>query len=167
APHQPAFGQGVTPKGPATRHAHLTAMTTGSAIDLRLWCRKELGHVLLHGPDNEDAAMHRGIAEVEAESVALMIGAAHGLDTATYTIPYVTSWASSVPDKSPVEVVQATAERVRKTAVSILNQLETPQVGNGDPPGLDRTAPVAVAVVGHRPSSVEASERAQAAVIGL
>jgi len=25
----------------------------------------ELGHVMLHGPDNEDAAMHRGIAEVE------------------------------------------------------------------------------------------------------
>ena len=38
----------------------------------------ELGHVMLHGPDNADAAMHRGIAEVEAESVALMVGAAHG-----------------------------------------------------------------------------------------
>ena len=107
------------------------------------WCRKELGHVLLHGPDNEDAAMHRGIAEVEAESVALMIGAAHDLDTASYTIPYVTSWASSVPGKTPVEVVQSTAERVRKTAVSILDQLKTPQVGDGDPPGLDRTNPVA------------------------
>ena len=49
----------------------------------------ELGHVMLHGPDNVDAAMHRGIAEVEAESVALMVGAAHGLDTTTYTVPYV------------------------------------------------------------------------------
>lgn len=100
----------------------------------------ELGHVMLHGPDNEDAARHRGIAEVEAESVALMIGAAHDLDTASYTIPYVTSWASSVPGKTPVEVVQATAERVRETAVSILEELETPQVGDGDPPGLDRPA---------------------------
>ena len=45
----------------------------------------ELGHVMLHGPDNADAAMHRGIAEVEAESVALMVGAAHGLDTDDYT----------------------------------------------------------------------------------
>jgi hypothetical protein len=33
----------------------------------------ELGHVMIHGPDNADAAMHRGIAEVEAESVALMV----------------------------------------------------------------------------------------------
>ena len=95
----------------------------------------ELGHVLLHGPDNPDAALHRGIAEVEAESVTLMIGAAHGLDTASYTVPYVSSWASSVAGKTPTEVVQATAELVRGTAVSILDTLDTQQVGAGDPPG--------------------------------
>lgn len=100
----------------------------------------ELGHVLLHRPDNADAAMHRGIAEVEAESVALMVGAAHGLDTTTYTVPYVSSWASSVSGKSPVEVVQSTAERVRSVAISILDQLDTRQIGNGTPPGLDREA---------------------------
>ena len=101
----------------------------------------ELGHVMLHrGPDNADAAMHRGIAEVEAESVALMVGAAHGLATDDYTIPYVASWASSVPGKTPVEVVQSTAERVRGAAVTILDKLDTPQVGDGNPPGLDREA---------------------------
>ena len=124
----------------------------------------ELGHVMLHGPDNEDAAMHRGIAEVEAESVALMIGAAHDLDTAIYTIPYVTSWASSVPGKTPVEVVQATAERVRRTAVSILDQLETPQVGDGDPPGLDRTA---LATKREAPKVEAPARREPAAVVGL
>jgi len=102
----------------------------------------ELGHVMLHGPDNPDASLHRGIAEVEAESVALMIGAAHGLDTTSYTVPYVSSWASSVPGKSPVEVVTATAERVRATAVTVLDSLDTPQLGSGDPPGLDRDAAV-------------------------
>ena len=100
----------------------------------------ELGHVMLHGPDNAEAAMHRGIAEVEAESVALMVGAAHGLATDDYTIPYVASWASSVPGRTAVEVVQSTAERVRGAAVSILDRLDTPQVGDGDPPGLDREA---------------------------
>lgn len=95
---------------------------------------------MLHGPDNADAAMHRGIAEVEAESVALMVGAAHGLATDDYTIPYVASWASSVPGKTPVEIVQSTAERVRGAAVTILDQLDTPQVGDGNPPGLDREA---------------------------
>lgn len=98
----------------------------------------ELGHVMLHGPDNADAALHRGIAEVEAESVALMVGAAHGLDTTSYTVPYVSSWASGVPGKSPVEVVQSTAERVRGAAITILDKLDTSQVGDGNPPGLIR-----------------------------
>lgn len=104
----------------------------------------ELGHVMLHGPGHPDsaadAAMHRGIAEVEAESVALMVGVAHGLATDDYTIPYVASWASSVLGKTPVEVVQSTAERVRGAAVTILDKLDTPQVGDGNPPGLDREA---------------------------
>ena len=103
----------------------------------------ELAHVMLHGPENADAVMHRGIAEVEAESVALMVGAAHGLATEDYTIPYVASWAASVPGKLPVEVVQSTAERVRGAAVAILDQLDTPQVGDGNPPGLTRDNPAA------------------------
>lgn len=98
----------------------------------------ELAHVELHGPDHPEASLHRGIGEVEAESVALMIGAAHGLDTSSYTIPYVSTWATSVDGKTPVEVVQATGERVRSTAVAILSQLHTAQVGAGDPPGLSR-----------------------------
>lgn len=108
----------------------------------------ELGHCLLHTPKSVDtdlgvaaeATMHRGIAEVEAESVALMVGAAHGMDTSAYTIPYVATWATSVPGKTPVEVVQATAERVRTTALGILDALDTTQISDGDPPGLDRTA---------------------------
>ncbi|WP_454138061.1 ArdC-like ssDNA-binding domain-containing protein [Microbacterium paulum] len=101
----------------------------------------ELAHVLLHGPDNPDWAGHRGIGEVEAESVALMIGAAHGMDTSSYTIPYVTGWAGNVNGKAPVEVVQATGERVRKTAAAILDTLTTTQISNGDPPGLTRDTP--------------------------
>lgn len=96
----------------------------------------ELGHVMLHGPGNADAAMHRGIAEVEAESVALMVGAAHGLATDDYTIPYVASWASSVPGRTAVQVVQSTAARVRGAAVTILDKLDTAQGGDGSPPGL-------------------------------
>ena len=112
----------------------------------------ELGHVLLHAPTvgtlptevAADASLHRGIAEVEAESVALMVSAAHGLDTASYTVPYVSTWAASVPGKEPSEVVQSTADRVRKVALGILEQLDTGQIGDGNPPGLDRAA------LGHR-----------------
>lgn len=98
----------------------------------------ELAHVRLHSLDNPDWAAHRGIVEVEAESVALMIGAAHGMDTSSYTIPYVSRWAGSVKGKEPVEVVQATGERVRRAAATILGTLDTAQIGGGDPPGLTR-----------------------------
>ena len=108
----------------------------------------ELGHVLLHTPRENvlstdlaaDATLHRGVAEVEAESIALMVGAAHGLDTSSYTVPYVSTWAASVPGKSPVEVVQLTAERVRNTALGVLEKLDTQKIGDGNPPGLDREA---------------------------
>lgn len=100
----------------------------------------ELAHVRLHGPDNPDWVGHRGVGEVEAESVALMIGAAHGMDTIAYTIPYVSGWAGTVKDKDPIEVVQATGERVRKTAGAILDALDTVQLGGGDSPGLIRDA---------------------------
>lgn len=97
----------------------------------------ELGHVMLHHPDDPDVMLHRGVAEVEAESVALMVAAAHGLDTSTYTVPYVSSWASTVADKTPDEVVRSTAERVRSAAVTILDALPTAQLGDGNPPGLE------------------------------
>lgn len=108
----------------------------------------ELGHALLHSPRADamstepaaDATLHRGIAEVEAESIALMVGAAHGLDTSAYTVSYVSTWASSIPGKTPLEVVQSTAERVRSAAVGILEKLDTQKIGNGNPPGLDREA---------------------------
>lgn len=101
----------------------------------------ELAHVKMHGPDQEEARQHRGIGEVEAESVALMVGAAHGLDTSAYTIPYVSGWAMAADGKDPVQVVQATAERVRKVALDILDQLDTEQIGDGTPPGLTREGP--------------------------
>ena len=36
------------------------------------------------------------------------------------------------------QIVQATAERVRKVAVEILDQLDTVQISDGTPPGLTR-----------------------------
>ena len=99
----------------------------------------ELAHVRMHQPADDGPRHHRGIGEVEAESVAMMIGAAHGMPTDGYTIPYVSSWATTIKDKTPAEVVQATGERVRKMALSILDSLDTEQISGGDPPGLDRT----------------------------
>lgn len=125
----------------------------------------ELAHVLMHDPKDEDARQHRGVREVEAESVALMVGAAHGLDTSGYTIPYVAGWASSVKDAEPVEVVKATGERVRRTALGILDQLDTFQVADGTPPGLARDVPTAEPKALHVPPPSEHRPAARVPVV--
>jgi hypothetical protein len=102
----------------------------------------ELGHIALHSMDDVDAVVHRGVAEVEAESFALMIAAAHGMNTDAYTVPYIATWASRVKGQDPVTTVQHTAARVRAAALQTLDHLQTPQTPDGAPhpvPTADRT----------------------------
>lgn len=96
----------------------------------------ERGHIALGHHDRGKDGLHRGIGEVEAESVAMMIAASYGMDSADYSVPYVSTWASTVDDIDPLEVVRATGELVRKTALAILADLPEPPVGDGRPPGL-------------------------------
>ena len=62
----------------------------------------ELGHVLLHGPDDEigrfygSSADRRGLAEVEAESVAYTVLRAHGIDRGPQSATYLAGWADVV-----------------------------------------------------------------------
>ena len=122
----------------------------------------ELGHVRMHGPTQPEARRHRGIGEVEAESVALMVAAAHGMDTTDYTIPYVAGWAANVDGKNPVEVVQATGRRVQEIAIEILNGLGTPQLSDGHPGSLVAAVPESVPAARQpavSPAPVEAEER--------
>jgi antirestriction protein ArdC len=100
----------------------------------------ELAHIQMHGPEG-DASSHRGVSEIEAESVALMVGAAHGMDTSDYTIPYVSTWATSVKGRTVTEVVRDTGERVRRAAVMILGHLDTAQIRLGEPPVPDGLMP--------------------------
>ncbi len=98
----------------------------------------ELGHVLLHDPvhtGTDPRDIHRGVLEVEAESVAYLIGAAHGMDTTGYSLPYVATWAGG---KDPAATVRATAERVVRTARTILDTLPTDHGVGGQPPGAVR-----------------------------
>jgi hypothetical protein len=99
----------------------------------------ELAHIELGHEDRRPAGLHRGIGEVEAESVALMVCASFGIDSTDYTVPYVASWSSQVKNSSPLEVIRATGERARTTALAILDGLPAVPVGDGDPPGLERS----------------------------
>jgi len=63
--------------------------------------------------------MHPRVAEVEAESVAYMVCAEAGLDSAGYSVRYAAGWANG-----DVALIRATAERVIRTARSITDALE-------------------------------------------
>ena len=90
----------------------------------------EAGHVLLHEPAagtqlatgglGATTAWCRGIAEVEAESVAYLVAAHHGSTTDGYSFPYVAGWAGAVDPHQPETVVQATADRVLRAAREVL-----------------------------------------------
>jgi len=99
----------------------------------------ELAHVRLHtsvggtashpAPGTPTAAVvttHRpgSITEVEAESVAYLIAAAHGLDTTGYTFPYVWTWAAASHHAHPEDVVRATGQRVLTAARWILERTQ-------------------------------------------
>jgi len=69
----------------------------------------ESGHATMHVNDEGEAAYveHRGMAEVEAESVAHVLAGLAGLDTSAYSVGYVAGWS-----KGDAKIIRATAERV-------------------------------------------------------
>jgi len=78
----------------------------------------ELGHLECgHVTDLPTYLTCRGRCEVEAESVAYVVAAAHGLDASGYTFAYVAGWAG--PDRT---CVRQAAETVTKAARTILGR---------------------------------------------
>lgn len=83
----------------------------------------ELAHATLHTPaklkdrkaDGHD--LHRGDLEVEAESVALLVCDAHGLDTTGYSFGYVAGWAKDA------DAVKTAGQHVMSCAKAILESI--------------------------------------------
>jgi hypothetical protein len=83
----------------------------------------ELAHVLIRPDSGEPyAGACRGRREVEAESVAYVVAAAHHLDTSQYTFNYVAGWATqaATAEHGIEAVVAETGARVIATADTIL-----------------------------------------------
>jgi len=77
----------------------------------------ELGHLQCgHVADLPTYLTCRGRCEVEAESVAYVVAAAHGLDASGYTFAYVAGWAGG-----DLTQVRQAAETVTKAARTILS----------------------------------------------
>lgn len=110
----------------------------------------ELGHVCLHGPDDKLGKLygsgldHRGLAEVEAESVAYTVLRAHGIDRSAQSGSYLAGWADQVlaveqstlsgsaTGKEPVsrlEISRSTLARVTSACRSILEATQPHNLG--------------------------------------
>lgn len=85
----------------------------------------ELGHVLLDGPDDRlgrlygSSADHRGLAEVEAESVAYTVLKAHGIDRGPQSATYLAGWADAVLDAEKDAVSQEAGSKLPGSRVDI------------------------------------------------
>lgn len=92
----------------------------------------EIGHVLLHAPDVDaqpgdlGELRCRGIGEVEAESVAYLVAAAHDLDSSSDSFAYIAGWAQAATDSHQQmhELISRTATRVLEAARTILNSTQ-------------------------------------------
>lgn len=80
----------------------------------------ELGHIICdHGSEPRP---QRDVAEVEAESIAYIVCAATGIESDTYSFPYVAQWSNG-----DINIVRTTAERVVRLAHEVITQINNRQ----------------------------------------
>lgn len=84
----------------------------------------EIGHIRADHQTRFGSHYHasvgcRGLAEVEAESIAYLVSAAAGLDSGDYTVPYVAGWANG-----DVDLLKRTATCVLTVSRGVLSDAE-------------------------------------------
>jgi hypothetical protein len=93
----------------------------------------EAAHVLLHA-NPPASSLPRALKEVEAESVAYVVAAVHGMPTDDYTFPYVAGWAGEEADRA----VRETQGRVNQAARVIVAESPAEHTAGSKPPGAGR-----------------------------
>lgn len=79
----------------------------------------ELGHALLHTPG--EGRPDRPVRELEAESVAFIVCANHGIESDDYSFGYVTSWVGGGDEAR--DAIKASGSRIQRAADQILTAL--------------------------------------------
>jgi len=99
-------------------------------------CVHETAHALMHGVTSREVHDYPW-GEVEAESVAFVVCKVLGLDTSSYSFPYVGTWATkSAVDKDPLRLVAKSGKRIVDAVNVILDALlGTCEEGEGDGEG--------------------------------
>lgn len=81
----------------------------------------EVTHSLMHGDDDYRIHTKKSLLELEAESVAYLVGSAFGLDTSGYSFPYIACWQET---EDALANLKASGERIRRTAALVIDRLE-------------------------------------------
>lgn len=85
----------------------------------------ELAHASLHVPGDAIGALygssaeHRGLAEIEAESVAYVVLRAHGIDRGQQSAAYLTGWADAVLEAEADSILRCSRDRKPVSRVDI------------------------------------------------
>ncbi|MFB9163368.1 ArdC-like ssDNA-binding domain-containing protein [Arthrobacter psychrochitiniphilus] len=85
----------------------------------------ELAHASLHVPGDAIGALygssseHRGLAEIEAESVAYVVLRAHGIDRGERSAAYLAGWADAVLEAEADSILRCTRDRIPMSRVDI------------------------------------------------
>ncbi|MDJ0314586.1 ArdC-like ssDNA-binding domain-containing protein [Arthrobacter sp. H35-D1] len=85
----------------------------------------ELAHASLHVPGDAIGALygssseHRGLAEIEAESVAYVVLRAHGIDRDEQSAAYLAGWADAVIEAEACSILRCSRDRKPMSRVDI------------------------------------------------
>lgn len=86
----------------------------------------EAAHITLgHTDDGSEYRQHRGLAEVEAESVAYVLGGLLGLDTSDYSIGYIAGWTGD-DDKAVAASAKSVLQAVHTIADALTEEGSAP-----------------------------------------
>lgn len=109
----------------------------------------EFAHASLHVPGDAIGALygssseHRGLAEIEAESVAYVVLRAHGIDRGTQSAAYLAGWADAVLEAEADSILRCTRDRkpmsrvdVAKSVLGRVTSVVKTILERTNPPGL-------------------------------
>ena len=103
---------------PATRE--IVVVRTDNQAGMFKTMLHEVAHSLMHRTEHHSYAWQ----EVEAESVAFIVSSVFGLDTSSYTFPYVTTWATAdKTERNATKIVMKSGDRIVKAVNVILDAL--------------------------------------------
>ncbi|WP_329484260.1 ImmA/IrrE family metallo-endopeptidase [Kribbella sp. NBC_01484] len=87
----------------------------------------EVAHLRMHSARQVASAgsiMCRGMREIEAESVAYILMAHHGLSTGGSSFRYVASWAASIDRHHPENVIEGVGNRIVSVARKLIQTVD-------------------------------------------